>query len=1149
MNLSIDLLSDYNNLYYLINDEVLQHKRTLCSKEPVRPQSLRPRCSNKTLEQSDFELYLTPIDSANLSKQNSYLKNIYNKIDKLSVELNLNSTQEDDDEGDDDEDDDEEQNTNIIKTQKNSIKKKIGILKDYHGIIIFVLVMLILYYIYVLVINVNIAFPSTTGSGSGNNADFENRKFIGQYNMRSLYCNNINIIAVLSFLIETANNYKKNEVNKLEKEQDKLKDYDENAITNINSELTNIKTKLEPLVSGNNQLNSQNYNSKITEISENLKTFYDRYRDAKKVVNNNELMKEQKIKDINHLFTDFKHIIYKQENNFKDIIIDNSNNIYCLMNMILYKKKCNNEIESIKCSLNNKCGIKGLVDINSKTGFKNNLEIIDDNEIDIFFNKIKNETFNKNTKYELNNLNIFKVIKNIFISKIYHNDIEKSEFIKFIYNHFDKVNLKDENIEINKFDIILNYKSLINIIYNDYEIYKKTENKDKPRKIGNIISRARFNHILKYYNTTQMKEFRKNLQDTNDKIDEFKKVFKHEIYDDIKSRRNTNGYIKSFTRLILIISIIDFLCYFFEEASKLARSNIKNNISNSNDKIENNNNPYLVVLNLLRRISFIMLINMILYSYYYKNASFIDVQELIMQNNNNIFSKSLSDLEEKMSNMIIIKDIKDYKNKSDKSELNRVLKIYSIEAVVNNNKAIFSRYNSGDNYTILDEDDITNIVIEDFYYNLIEVMRLYECCSFLNRNPKVPLFPWTEFTINIIFVAITVLVATQLLISFNPMNLIEKIKQNMDNKITQKISNMDGGAGTGQGQQQQQRQAQGKSSIGKFIESPYKYLIRDGKTPRKIAKKIETEVDRMKVEKNIKAKELRLKELGYDKRKIKQFEKRKNETLKDIQSLADNINNYIFKLDSGIEYHLRNYNEEIDKIQLKINNMDFDFELDMPPMDGINSYNRLLRIKDLEKNKENLEKEKSIKKNELLNTMKKNAEKYEKIFNELTKNKDLNKILLDKLSSEDKPESIETYEEVLFLIENYEDFVNYVSKDSDTTINKGSDTKETSSKDEKFAKFANRRLQKVKIDKDFIEYIDTHFEDVLEKEYSINKYDFNDIYALLIDIYTKREKNSPENYELNAKYLLNGVIISLSLYYTYNIYWSTAEYQKNLYRI
>jgi len=53
-------------------------------------------------------------------------------------------------------------------------------------------------------------------------------------------------------------------------------------------------------------------------------------------------------------------------------------------------------------------------------------------------------------------------------------------------------------------------------------------------------------------------------------------------------------------------------------------------------------------------------------------------------------------------------------------------------------------------------------------------MRLYECCSFLNKKPKVSLFPWTEFTINIIFIAIVGLVTSQLLVKFNPMDLIEK---------------------------------------------------------------------------------------------------------------------------------------------------------------------------------------------------------------------------------------------------------------------------------------------------------------------------------------------------------------------------------------
>ena len=61
MNLSIDLLSDYNNLYYSINDQVLQHKNSMFK---IITSKFKTNV-NKTLKQSDFELYLTPIDSAN----------------------------------------------------------------------------------------------------------------------------------------------------------------------------------------------------------------------------------------------------------------------------------------------------------------------------------------------------------------------------------------------------------------------------------------------------------------------------------------------------------------------------------------------------------------------------------------------------------------------------------------------------------------------------------------------------------------------------------------------------------------------------------------------------------------------------------------------------------------------------------------------------------------------------------------------------------------------------------------------------------------------------------------------------------------------------------------------------------------------------
>ena len=59
--------------------------------------------------------------------------------------------------------------------------------------------------------------------------------------------------------------------------------------------------------------------------------------------------------------------------------------------------------------------------------------------------------------------------------KIYKYNIKKhlillNLFILILTN----MDLKNNITEIGKFDIINNYKTIINIIYNEYEIYKKT---------------------------------------------------------------------------------------------------------------------------------------------------------------------------------------------------------------------------------------------------------------------------------------------------------------------------------------------------------------------------------------------------------------------------------------------------------------------------------------------------------------------------------------------------------------------------------------------------------------------------------------------------------------------------------------------------
>jgi len=715
--MSFNILGHYENLHNIINNPVLMNKISMC---PTNKDTEPTICGTMvcgdiyTLGENDFKCYLTPKDENIIAKQVTYLKNINATI------IDMNESNE----------------SNVVETLKSTITKEKKLVNAFNGIIIGVMIL-------VMIIIVIIAFATTTtpppGSKVSNSVPANNPSgFEGFKASTNTILTTLSIIGLLIYICFISNEYSNHKTNKLTNEYNKIESIGNNIDTSINTNLTSLKTQLDNMDLDN--ITGNNYTDNIGNISGYLNTFNKDYIKEKEQLTNNKLVKEKKLNEINHLFTDFKHIIYKQENNFKDVIVDNSTQIHCLMNLIINRKECSNEIEAIKCSLNNKCGIEGLIDVNSKSGFNNNIGDIlkSSEEIDIFFNKLKKETFNKNIKYDLNNLTIFKVIKNIFVSKIYLNEIDKHEFVKYIYDHFDKIDLKKENIEISKFNIISNYKTFINIIYNDYEIYKKTKNKNNTGKIGNIVNKSTFNNIIKYYNTEELEDIRQKLIHNIHEIEIFKNIYKDEIFNDINSSLNSNKYIKYASYFLIAISIIEFIKYTILGASDDGEGDLDSIV--------------LLSSKILRNLSLIVLLNIILFSYWYKKEAYLEVQKLIITDNNNTFSKNLKDLQNKLKNMISVKKIKEYDDNS--AELEVLLNIYNIKSDTKNDKRIFSKQNSGDNYTILDEDDIVNIVTEDFYNSLKEVMGIYECCSFLNKNTKVILFPWTDFTINIIFIAI-----------------------------------------------------------------------------------------------------------------------------------------------------------------------------------------------------------------------------------------------------------------------------------------------------------------------------------------------------------------------------------------------------------
>jgi hypothetical protein len=174
-----------------------------------------------------------------------------------------------------------------------------------------------------------------------------------------------------------------------------------------------------------------------------------------------------------------------------------------------------------------------------------------------------------------------------------------------------------------------------------------------------------------------------------------------------------------------------------------------------------------------------LLFNGIILSYWYKKSINSEYNEMLLKNNENIFIKKLELLANELDNVIIIK-----KSHNEPSTfLTNLLKKHNISTATNDtDDMIYSKQNSGSNYTIIEERDVHNIIYNDFYIELSNVLKVYECCTFLNRKTKIPVFPWTDFSINLIFYIIIFAIIFNIFFlndELNPISLITELKMKL----------------------------------------------------------------------------------------------------------------------------------------------------------------------------------------------------------------------------------------------------------------------------------------------------------------------------------------------------------------------------------
>jgi hypothetical protein len=776
---SVDLLGDYNNIYYSIFEPIRNYHSTELNID-IDLNNLDKKHVKKYLE----HLYKNTNVSGNLNNSSNIETTIiYSYIDSISRYLDNNTLLLNNDNNQEDEDMDEEDKSKLQLKEENFKKKKksLKILQIFLSIIFGGLGLFIL-----------TKTISTFSSGLKNSNKVNSvQTFIENKNNKTNIVfsslNNISFVLILFYIVYLIVFNFEYYIKLVDVEFEKYNDVKNKEIRKINTSLIMIKTLINDIKCNDTVNNFKGtFDDSINTFTENIKAFNKNYLALSDSLLDNRLAKEDKIKDINILFNNYKDTVYTQNNKFGNITVDNEKHIVCLLNILLYLDNVEGINEDIVCSFNNSEGLKGLIRTQKKLeqgelpieeqpapegsaetdgdttiesfteNIFNGFENIDENDADILYFKITENVLNESNKFELMNIKLFKIIVNMFKIKIHKYDIKKHEFVAYIYSHFENLDLKKNNIPISKFDIINNYKVIINIIYKEYDLYKKlqiTENKIPIHQ----ITLNKFNEIIDQSSITNIEETEDLLITTIKKIEQFKSMHGKELYNDIRKEKRFNKSLEYLCYIILSISLLQIIKILYT----------KDFDTNFVDD----------AIDVTKYLTFILLLNSIILSYWYRKTTRTDYSEMVIKNNDNEFIKELNILNSKLQ------DVKKIKNLSSlDSSIISLLTENKISFEYNTNSDKIFSLDIGDDKVIIDERDVKNIIYEKYYIQLSKILNIHECCSFLTKKKKVPVFPWTDFTINLIFYIIIFLILFNVFLindDLNPFAIINNLKSRL----------------------------------------------------------------------------------------------------------------------------------------------------------------------------------------------------------------------------------------------------------------------------------------------------------------------------------------------------------------------------------
>jgi hypothetical protein len=601
----------------------------------------------------------------------------------------------------------------------------------------------------------------------GGNQDLDYKKTISNLKdkgkLKSTVLDGGTLISVCYLMFETINSYFKQEHDINESKINKL-----NQLNNSDGAITKLKNLIQTF--STSLINSGNLYSFITNFK----------KVNKENLTNNNYTKNNKIKKMNEFFTEMKQIILINDNKFNNVLVDNHSQIICLMKLLLHQKQdsmSQNEKDNKNCSIGIDEGFEGLLEYNkgaNNNGIESTFYEIDNSNIkesvSDFYKKIKTEVIDTSYKNTLGNNEVFKTICNIFIVRIKYYNLKKIDFIKYIYKYFSYH--KEEEGKLSKLEIINNYKSLINIIYERYELWSNINNK-KEYLVSNIISKSRFIQIMNKYETTDIKNLIEKLDETIDDIQDYKHIYREDILDDIKIKHNHDTRLKKLFYVVFISSILQLIG--FLTTGYVFPPNNANVTPKQKEKTTK------VVLKNLTLISILLFFNILLFSNWFKSSANTAFERATILDSNNKFLDKLHELHKGLD---LLKQVKDDPSSSSSSLVSE----YNIYSYSETDKKYYYKKNSDNNYTILDKTDVNNFVIEDLYLKMSDILRLHACCSFLKEQDKKVVLPYHEIVTNFLLILVTITVIFYLISdpSINPFDIFNRLitnKKIRDRKI------------------------------------------------------------------------------------------------------------------------------------------------------------------------------------------------------------------------------------------------------------------------------------------------------------------------------------------------------------------------------